>query len=275
MTEKKEIEKVEEKPKTIRAMLEDPRFKQSLVDALPETGCTPERFARVALTMVTKNPKLAESTQASVAQCMMDCAMLGIEPDGRRAHLIPFFNKKKNAYECTLILDYKGIVELVRRSGDVVSIQASVVYEGDHFVHVLGTTPLLEHSPTLAGRGKAIAAYSCVTLKDGAVSFEVMGVEEINVIRNNSKGYKPDDKQAPWNKWWGEMARKTVFKRHSKWLTLSPEVHDAITKDDERLHPSHEQRINVATPVSAEEIFNPAPVEERKTLPDEEAPAPK
>jgi recombinational DNA repair protein RecT len=30
-----------------------------------------------------------------------------------------------------------------------------------------------------------------------------------------------------------EMGKKTAFRRHSKWLPLSPEVKDAIERDDE------------------------------------------
>lgn len=253
-----ELAKQNEEKLTVRSMLEGDKFKSALHDALPETGVTPDKFVRVAMTIVNKNPKVGECTPSSVAQCMIDCAQLGIEPDGRRAHLIPFYNNRKKKYECSLILDYKGIVELVRRSGDVLSIQAAVVHQNDQFEHVLGTTPMLIHRPALKDKGEPIAAYSCVTLKDNSTSFEVMNVDEINEVRNGSRGYKEDDKDAPWNKWWGEMARKTVFKRHAKWLVLSPEVQEALVKEDEVKPMSVEERVMAAKPAmaTAEDLFS-------------------
>jgi recombination protein RecT len=262
MTAEAEVAKQESTPATIKKMIEGDAFQDAIMKALPETGCTPDRFVRVALTILNKTPKLKDCTQSSVAQCMIDCASLGIEPDGRRAHLIPYGNK------CTLILDYKGIVELVRRSGDVVGIQSAIVYQNDEFEYVLGTTPKLDHKPALADRGEAIAVYSCVSMKDGTASFEVMTIEEINFVRDNSKGYKAKDPEVPWNKWWGEMARKTVFKRHSKWLTLSPELHEAIQRDnDYEAGKTHDERAMAARPVmeTAEELFsgNSAPTNEQ------------
>jgi len=42
----------------------------------------------------------------------------------------------------------------------------------------------------------------------------------------------------PWKDWWSEMAKKTVFRRASKWLKLSAEVADAFDKDDEQFRPA-------------------------------------
>ncbi len=44
------------------------------------------------------------------------------------------------------------------------------------------------------------------------------------------KGYT---KTTPWESDWGEMAKKTVFRRCSKWLTLSPEIREAAERDDD------------------------------------------
>jgi recombination protein RecT len=261
-----EIEKAE-KPKevkTVKEMMQSESFQLAVQQALPETGCTIERFAKVAMTALTKNPDLKECTQASVAQCLIDLASLGIEADGRRAHLIPFNDRRKGVKTCTLILDYKGIVELVKRSGDVKDIQAHVVYKKDQFDVMYGTGAFIEHKPYLEGeRGDAVCAYSHITMKDGSTSFEVMGIAEINKIRDDSRGYKPKDPDVPWNKWYGEMARKTVFKRHSKWLTLSPEVQQAISMDDSAQHLSVEERVKVAKPIiEPETIIESAPQEE-------------
>jgi len=248
--EETQVATQEKKPTSLKDMVQGREFQLALGDALPASGCSVERFAKVAVTALTRNPSLKECTKGSFAQCLIDLASLGIEADGRRAHLIPFKNRRTGTTTCTLILDYKGIVELVKRSGDAKDIMAHVVYENDEFDFMYGTGAFIKHKPALKDRGSPICAYSHVTLKDGSISFEVMSIDEINKIRDDSRGYKESDPDSIWNKWYGEMARKTVFKRHSKWLTLSPEVHDAITKDDEHMYKSVDERVKVARPVT-------------------------
>src|SRR5688572_5477659 len=114
------LQKTESKavaPKTVREWIATDSFKAQVALSLPK-HLTPDRFTRIALTAFNRTPKLGNCTKESVFQCLLDCSALGIEPDGRRAHLIPYGDK------CTLIIDYKGIVELVRRSGEVAYIHA-------------------------------------------------------------------------------------------------------------------------------------------------------
>ncbi|MCM2317558.1 MAG: recombinase RecT, partial [Thermoanaerobaculia bacterium] len=199
-------------------------------------------------------------TQASLFQCLYDLSALGLEPDGRRAHLIPYGDK------CTLVIDFKGLAELVRRSGEVADLHADVICENDDFSYCFGTGSHLKHKVDLRKpRGVAIGAYSYVRLKDGSDSFEVLGVDEINAVRDNSQGYKMAQKynkdDSPWMKHWNEMAKKTAFRRHSKWLPLSPELRDAIEKDDEPEALSPDQRAEIAKPIFGASEATVAPVE--------------
>jgi len=151
----------------------------------------------------------------------MDCSSMGIEPDGRKAHLIPYGNK------CNLVVDYKGLVDLARRSGEIADIHADVVCAKDTFEYSFGSEAKLIHKPNLSYRGKVIAAYSFVRLKDNSSSYEVMNIDEIEAVRKRSKA----SGSGPWVTDWNEMAKKTVFRRHSKWLPLSSEFQEAIEKD--------------------------------------------
>ena len=90
--------------KKLQDLIGSDKFKEQMALALPK-HLTPDRMARVALTTLLKTPKLGECDPASVLQALMTCSQHGIEPDGRRAHLIPYGN------QCQLIIDYKGIVE--------------------------------------------------------------------------------------------------------------------------------------------------------------------
>jgi recombination protein RecT len=207
--------------KDIKALLTDDRVRAQIAAALPR-HMTADRMARVGLTALLRTPKLANCSPESFMKAMMDCSAMGIEPDGRRAHLIPYGDQVQ------LIVDYKGLVELVRRSGKVKSIMAHVVYERDHFKYELGLSPNIEHKPARGDRGRATDAYAVAQLDDDAIQFEVMSFDEIEAIRTRSKAAK----SGPWVTDWPEMAKKTVFRRLTKWLPLSYEVQEAINIDD-------------------------------------------
>jgi recombination protein RecT len=206
---------------TIRDRLNSDDFRDAVSKALPK-HLTPERFLRVAITALTKTPKLAQCDQASFFGALLTLSQYGLEPDGRCAHLIPY------GTTCQLILDYKGIVELVMRSGKVSKIHADVVCEADEFAYNLGE--IQTHKIDLRQpRGEVYAAYAMCLFKDGATACALMSKDEIEAIRARSKS----GRSGPWVTDWNEMAKKTAFRRLSKWLPLSSEVRDLMEKDDD------------------------------------------
>jgi recombination protein RecT len=218
--------------KAFRELIESGKFKDQIAAALPK-HLTPDRFVRVLLTATIKTPKLAECTQSSVFKAIFDCAAMGLEPDGRRAHLIPYKD------QCQLIIDYKGLAELAMRSGVVAYLHADVVREGDVFDYSMGE--LRSHVPHFLRRddhkpeqsGKVFAAYALVRMKDGTAKAEVMSRDDIEAIRSRSRA----GGSGPWQNDWNEMAKKTAFRRLSKWLPLSPEIRDAFDKDGDTPDP--------------------------------------
>jgi len=223
--------------KGFRALVTSDGFKAQITAALPK-HITADRFVRVLLTASIRTPKIMECTQESVFKAIYDCAAMGLEPDGRRAHLIPY------GTVCTLILDYKGIAELVMRSGLVSSIHADTVHEKDQFEVDRGK--ILKHKVDYTQpRGKAFAAYCLITMKDGGEKAEVMTEEEINCIRSRSRA----GKSGPWETDTLEMWKKTVAKRAFKWVPLSPEIRESIEREDD-LAP-----INVTPKVSMSELL--------------------
>jgi recombination protein RecT len=208
-------------PKTVKDWLSSDGFKAEVQKALP-THLTPDRFLRVALTALNKTPKLADCTPSSVLGAMLTLSQFGLEPDGRRAHLIPY------GKECQLIVDYKGIVELVLRSGLVSKIHADVVCENDAFEYDMGEVK--QHKIDLRkARGEAYAFYAVCTFKDGTAKADVMSREEVDAIRARSRA----GRAGPWVTDYNEMGKKTVFRRLSKWLPLSAEIRDVMEKDDD------------------------------------------
>ena len=96
-----------------------------------------------------------------------------------------------------------------------------------------GSGAVLKHKPNLDAddRGRPICAYSFVKLRDGNEDFIVMSVRDIEKVRERSKAAN----SGPWVSDWSEMAKKTVFRRHSKWLPLSPEIKDAVEVGDDAI----------------------------------------
>jgi len=212
--------------KQVRSLIEGDKFKQQ-VAAFGHSIMTPERFTRVALTALNKTPELAECSQSSLFAALLDCASLGLEPDGRRAHLIPY------GKTCQLIVDYKGLIELAKRSGDVRDWKAILVYEGEEFTYgVDDTGEHVRHTPDPFGEAdrKLRGGYSLAILKDGSTSVEFMSAGEIDAIKRRSKA----SGSGPWKTDENEMRKKTIVRKHSKRLTLSPEFRDALDKDADK-----------------------------------------
>jgi len=212
----------------LRAILKSDEFVQVLTELLKDPSAA-KRMARITITAASKMPALAECSQASVLNCLFDLAAYGLDPDGRLAHLIPFKDRNTNTVICQLIIDYKGIVELMYRNGAAKNIHADVVREGDLFEYNKGQ--VISHVPWFLRRdakprqpGKVYAVYVEVMLSNGATKCEVMSYDDIESVRKRSKA----GTNGPWKTDWPEMAKKTVFRRCSKWLPLSPELREVI-----------------------------------------------
>jgi recombination protein RecT len=235
----------------IRAMIEDPKFKSDVALALP-AHLTPERFIRIALTATTRTPNLLKCDEQSIFKCLMQLSQFGLEPDGRLAHLIPFWNSKRNGYECQLIIDYKGLATLARRSGQVSVIHASEVRENDQFEYNKGVVQ--KHVINFKDeRGPIYAYYAFVRFKDGSEQADCMDLPAVLRIKERSRSRDRDGKLVgPWVTDEIEMGKKTVFRRLSKWLDLSPEYREALEADADALE---ELRFENAQPTIARPII--------------------
>jgi recombination protein RecT len=218
----------------IAALLNDPKVKAQIALALPK-HVTAERLARVALTEVRKNQALARCDQTSFLGALMTCAQLGLEPGGPLGHayLIPFENRKKGVMEVQFIVGYRGMIDLARRSGQIVSIEARPVYEGDTFEVEFGLDSNLRHVPDFENPNrvqpeKLLFVYAVAKLKDGGVQFDVMSRREIEAVRAQSRA----GTSGPWVTHFEAMALKTVVRRLFRWLPISIELAAAIEADE-------------------------------------------
>lgn len=188
-----------------------------------------ERFTRIAITTVRQNPKLAECNAESLLGSLMTIAQLGLEPGVLgQCYLIPY------GTECQFQLGYKGMIELLRRTGQLSDIYAYTVYSNDEFILEYGLNRTLKHIPAFTnpdGRGETVGFYSVAILKDGTRAFEYMTKQEI--ISHEEKYRKGKYKNSVWEKNFEEMALKTVTKKMLKWLPISIEMIENLRKDEQ------------------------------------------
>lgn len=184
-----------------------------------------ERFTRIAITTIRQNPKLAQCTQASLLGALMTSAQLGLEPGVLgQCYLIPY------GRECQFQISYKGMIELLRRSGQLKDIYAYSVYSNDEFEMVYGLRRDLKHKPKLDGdRGEMIGCYCVAILKDDTIAFEFMTKQE---IETHGKKFSKTFGNGPWKSDFEAMAHKTVVKKMLKWLPLSVEFLENVNKDE-------------------------------------------
>jgi recombination protein RecT len=224
----KQLAKASPKQK-FQALVDSEHFKEQILMALPK-HLTPERFIRVLMTATVKTPKLLECTTESLFHCIFNAAAAGLEIDGRRAALVPLTNRKKagSPLEANLWPMYQGIAELIMRSGLVSNIHADLVCDKDDFEYDRGV--LAKHKIDYRNdRGEPYAVYSIIRMKDGTEKVEVMSYAEVERIRKASPGADAD----AWRNNWGEMAKKTVFRRASKWVPLSAEIKNVLESEPE------------------------------------------
>ena len=195
---------------------------------------TADRILKVTLSATSRTPKLLECTQMSILQRVMQAAQLGLEPGGPLGHayLVPF--KNKGVMECSMIVGYKGLIDLARRSGQIDSIEARIVCERDKFKISYGLIQVLEHEPFMDGHpGKIVAVYAIARIKNSLPQVEMMTRDQVDEIKAMSKTAGSPD--SPWNLHFDEMARKTVVRRICKYLPLSVELATALEADETEL----------------------------------------
>lgn len=220
------IAKADKEPLSVKAAVEAPEFKRELVRIVGD-AVGADRVARMVITSIARTPGLAECTPKSVLSAVYQAVQLGLTLDGRHAHLVPFRDGDKKV--CTLVPDYKGLIQLALKSKIVTAITLETVCENDDFEWDRGV--ITRHAVDWRSpRGEAYAWYAIAKMAGGGEACVVLPRSEVEAIRARSK---KGSKQSPWDTDFNEMAKKTAFKRLAKVLPLTPEFAEAERLEDE------------------------------------------
>jgi recombination protein RecT len=212
-----------------------------LPNLLENHGISPAKFSQIVLSEIKRNDKLLQAfieNPASMFASILAGAEIGLIPSDMLGefYLIPRNMKQSDGkYRLTVCcqVGYKGLVNILLRSGNITRIHTEVVYEGDEFTPVYGLEPNIIHKPNFdvpRTANKIKYAYAVAKMKSGEYQFAVMTRAEIEGVRAMSK-YENDlyfnDKMGI-NRW---MERKVVLTQLSKMLPKDYYSKKAITMD--------------------------------------------
>jgi recombination protein RecT len=200
------------------------RLKPQMAMALPK-HMNADRMARLALTAFSTTPALQECSPQSIAASVMTAAQLGLEPGiGGQGYLIPYKGT------CTFVPGWKGLVDLVARSGRATVWTGAVRY-GDDFDYQLGDAPFCRHRPGDSDDGQPFThVYAIGRVRDSTMAVievwsrakvqrhlkqynKVGGRHYANTDENNFEMY----------------ARKVALLQVLKYMPASIELANAIT----------------------------------------------
>ena len=206
-----------------------PSMQKRIAAVLPK-HMTPERVIKIAVSAISRNPLLLQCDVESVMKGVIISSELGLELNGALGHayLVPFKNKHTQRHEAQFIAGYKGLVELARRSGFVIGVEARAVFENDFFEYEYGLNPKLVHKPTTAEPGKLKWIYAINRYKNGYSEFVVLTLAEVNRHRERSKAKD----NGPWQTEYEAMALKTAVRVLMKLAPQSPEIAQAIEVEE-------------------------------------------
>jgi len=196
-------------------------FKQEIAKALPR-HLNPDRMARIALTAFRRTPKLAECDPRSVFAAVIQASQLGLEPDTLgRAYLIPYKR------ECQFVPGWKGLVDLVNRSGEATA-WTGAVFKGDEFDFGLGDSPFVSHKPGENFDEADLTHVYAVGRVKGA-QWPIVEVWPISKVKKHRDRYNKVGKAHYSFDNFEMYARKVVLLQVLKYMPASPELNTAMS----------------------------------------------
>lgn len=217
-----------------------PRF-----NAVLPRGWDQDRFQNLVLTCIKREPKLVQcfatpQGEASLIVAALQCAAIGLEPNTvlKEASLVP--RKNKNVDECQLMIEYRGLIKLARRSGEISTISAEVVHELDEFTYSKGLNPTLHHVPYDGDEdpGPLTHCYAVCEFKDGGKQFVVLTRRVVHTEhRSKSDSWRNERSRpySPWTQFEASMWRKTAVRALEPFLPLTAEAAAGFDSDERTL----------------------------------------
>ena len=231
-------------------------------------------FMSSVIEIVTGSPELQQCNPQSILSESLKAASIHLPLNKAlgRCYVVPF--KNKGVLTATMIIGYKGYIQLAKNSGKYRNINADVVYEGQiTYTNYLTGEIKIDHAPT---SDKVVGFFAYIEELNGFNKTLFMTIEQIAhyaktyvpYLKFNNKVTEDTIKQKLQNHathgpeqgigWMSDsvtMAKKTCLRQLlTQWGNLSIEEQEAIANDV-----SYDTTITRdVEDAKAEEIFTPA-----------------
>jgi recombination protein RecT len=197
------------------------------------------QIVRDVLTAISVNPKLKECQPITVLGGAMTFAQLGLRPNvGSLGHgwLIPFWDKSNRVMKAQVVVGYKGLADLVTRSGMASDLGAHAVHRNDQFrMAFVDGRRIVNHEPDWWGdRGDLLGWFAAgkVSGFDTYTFTEPWSVSQMEQHRDKFAMARKDGVVVgPWRDHFGSMAKKTTLLDLIKLLPKSTDVQRAVEAD--------------------------------------------
>lgn len=212
--------------------------KNVLPNLLSKHNIEPAQFVQIVVSELKKNPKLVMAFQqnpSSLFASILAGAEIGLIPSDMLGEFYIIPRNIDNKMTATPQIGYKGLVNILLRSGEITKIHTECVYQGDEFEAIYGLEKNIIHKPNFDVERNSTTlkfVYAVAKLKNGEYQFQVLSKGEIVKIKAMSK-YDNDlyfnDKKDP-NMW---MVRKTALVQLAKMLPKDYYGKKAVEMDNQ------------------------------------------
>jgi len=189
------------------------RYKPQMEVMSPRGAPPAEHLLALAYFAIGRDAKLAECTGQSLVAATLESVSLGLRI-GMLGHcwLVPFKD------QATLIVGYRGMLELAYRSGQIVDAFAEMILEGDDFTFDRATRVMSHNRDLDVDPGSHVrGAFAAMRHRTGVIHYDVMNLAELEKIRRTSKMANA----GAWKAHTSEMYKKTVVRRLFKYAPVS------------------------------------------------------
>jgi len=201
------------------------KYREQIAQIAPKKGLQADRIIGLcAQVFASAKPAyqgaktIRDCSPQSIIAAVMQCAMLGLSPIPQRGecYFVPY------GEDVQMQIGYQGWILLAHKSGAIVSIQTSCVYEGDDFTPTLGSGATINHKPSVnygsSDHNKVLWAYAIVKMRGGGEQFALLPKAMIERLRMKS----PMQKKGMAGGWSSDYDKMAMAKAIKQVLKLVP-----------------------------------------------------
>lgn len=199
------------------------------------------RFVTSLITLASMNPKLKDCDKSTLVSAALNAETLGLVLNNQMgfSYVLPYEDQKNKRVVAQFQIGWRGIIQLMIRSGQIKKIHVTEVREGElvkfnPIINEFEFNYIVDEEKRL--KQPVIGYYCFFETTNGYVQELYWTKEKMeHHAKTYSPGYKNDLKKGTdytfWSKDFDGMAKKTMLKQISKFAPMSVDLVRAIESD--------------------------------------------